>query len=164
MSRPVVIFLAMALASVALFAGAFLLASRVSSQQLSRPTDDLRWLQEEFHLGKTDLERVRKLHDGYLPVCQEYCDRIASENRSLRQLLEQGKGGTEEAADHLTEIARVRAQCQAAMLQHFEEVSSVMPPDQGQRYLAEMRRLTLGFHEHIEESMSGGLGNGHAHH
>jgi len=164
MSRPIVILLAVVLASAALFTGAFLLASRVSSQQLSRPTDDLLWLQEEFHLGKAEMERVRELHDGYLPVCQGFCDRIADEKRSLRQMVEQGQGGTEEAAVLLAEIAHLRAQCQTAMLQHLEEVSGVMPPEQGRRYLAEMRRLTLGSHEQIEESMSGSPGSGHAHH
>jgi hypothetical protein len=164
MSRPIVILLAVVLASVALFTGAFLLASRVSSEQLSRSPDDLRWLQEEFQLGKAEMERVRELHEGYLPVCQEFCDRIADEKRSLQLMVEQGQGGTVEATDRLNEIARTRARCQAAMLQHFEEVSEVMPPKQGQRYLAEMRRLTLGFHEQIEESMSGDSGDGHAHH
>ncbi len=40
------------------------------------------------------------------------------------------------------------------MLAHFYEVSQAMPPEQGRRYLAEMQRLTLGFHEQIENTMS----------
>ena len=164
MSRSVVILVAVVLASVALFTGAFLAASRVCSHQLSRPTDDLAWLQEEFRLGEAEMELVRKLHVGYLPVCQEFCDRIDAEKLTLHKLVKEGQGSSGEASESLKEIAALRAQCQAAMLQYFEEVSRVMPMEQGQRYLEEMRRLTLGFHEQIEESMSGGTGDGHAHH
>jgi hypothetical protein len=49
------------------------------------------------------------------------------------------------------------------MLQHFREVSQVMPPEQGRRYLAEMQRLTLGFHEQIERTMSPAATDPHGH-
>jgi hypothetical protein len=52
------------------------------------------------------------------------------------------------------ELCELRARCQLEMLRHFVEVSQAMPPDQGKRYLAEMQRITLGFHEQIEQSMS----------
>jgi hypothetical protein len=39
-----------------------------------------------------------------------------------------------------------------------------MPPEAGRRYLAEMQRLTLGFHEQTESSMSGAAGHEHHHH
>jgi hypothetical protein len=38
-----------------------------------------------------------------------------------------------------------------------------MPPAQGERYLAEMKRLTLGEHEQVEQSMSGTQGHEHHH-
>jgi len=82
----------------------------------------------------------------------------------LMELVEAGQGSTGAATACLEQIGTLRAQCQAAMLQHFEEVSRAMPPEQGPRYLEEMRRLTLGSHEQIEESMAGGKGDAHAHH
>lgn len=57
--------------------------------------------------------------------------------------------------------AALRAQCQAEMLQHFHEVSQVMPPEQGRRYLAEMQRLTLRFHDQIERAMPGNPPSAH---
>jgi len=54
----------------------------------------------------------------------------------------------------LGEVAALRARCQAGMLRHFQEVSQAMPPEQGRRYLAEMQRLTLGFHDQFEQGMS----------
>ena len=63
----------------------------------------------------------------------------------------------------LLELGELRVHCQAQMLQHFVEVSQAMPPEQGRRYLAEMQRLTLGFHEQIEQSMSAPAGHEHQH-
>jgi len=63
----------------------------------------------------------------------------------------------------LSEIAALRARCQAQMLQHFITVSQAMPPEQGRRYLAEMKRLTLGTNELMEQSMSGASGHEHHH-
>jgi len=63
----------------------------------------------------------------------------------------------------LIELGELRAQCQAQMLERFMEVSRAMPPEQGRRYLAEMKRLTLGFHDEIEQSMSESAGHEHHH-
>jgi hypothetical protein len=49
------------------------------------------------------------------------------------------------------------------MLQHFIAVSQVMPPEAGRRYLAEMKRLTLGANEPMEQSMSDDTGHEHHH-
>ena len=62
------------------------------------------------------------------------------------------------------ELGNLRAQCQAQMLEHFEEVSRAMPQEQGARYLAEMKRLTLGSHQQIENSMSGTAAQAHGNH
>ena len=42
--------------------------------------------------------------------------------------------------------------------------TAAAPPEQGRRYLAEMQRLTLGFHEQIEQSMSQSPAHEHGHH
>ena len=63
-------------------------------------------------------------------------------------------------------MGALRGQCQAQMLKHFEEVSQEMPAKQGKRYLTEMQRLTVGFHQDIERSMSEmpASGQGHGEH
>jgi hypothetical protein len=38
-----------------------------------------------------------------------------------------------------------------------------MPPDQGRRYLEEMRKQTLGSHQQLEDSMGDGSPAGHVH-
>ena len=154
MRRSLLIVLGGLLAGAAVFLGGYFLADRVCTLRAARATDDLEWLRMEFHLSGSEMARIRQLHEGYLPICQGYCDRIAAGKSELDQTLAAGTDVTAGAEQKLAEIAALRAQCQAAMLRHFAQVSHVMPPAEGRRYLAQMQRLTLGFHEQIENSMS----------
>ena len=164
MRRSLFILLALLLAGAAIVGSSYLLARRVCVHELAASGDDLAWLRREFHLGDAELERIRQLHEGYLPKCHENCARIAAKKRELQAELDKAQGMTPEARQKLTEVAGLRAQCQANMLAHFYEVSQAMPSEQGRRYLAEMQRLTLGFHEQIENTMSGEASSPPGHH
>ena len=109
------------------------------------------------------MARIRELHEGYLPKCGEICARIAAKKSELDALLAGKTNVTAEAQAKLNEIAALRAQCQSNMLQHFIAVSQAMPPEEGQRYLAEMKKLALDDHEQMEQSMSGDTGHEHQH-
>jgi Heavy-metal resistance len=151
-------------AGVAMFALSFVIAQRLCVQQLSRSTDNLEWLREEFRLSADELARVRALHEGYLPQCAVLCEQIAAKKRELESTLAGVTNITAAAEQQLAELGVLRAHCQTQMLRHFVEVSQAMPPEQGRRYLAEMQRVTLGFHEQIEQSMPGAAGHDHGHH
>jgi hypothetical protein len=144
--------------------GVYQTAEHLCATRMARPTDDLGWLRLEFKLDTATMARIRQLHSGYLPICRGYCEQIAAKKRELEASLAGAPGVSAAAEKQLAEIGSLRAQCQAAMLRHFEEVSREMPPAQGQRYLAEMRRLTLGSHEQIEASMAPSGAAGHDHH
>jgi hypothetical protein len=155
----------------ALFGGSYLMSRRVCENCMSKSVSDLDWLQKEFHLSDAEMARIQKLHEGYLPKCAEMCAKIAAKKSELETALvpnmHVGVNSTTNvnpvAQQKLAELAVLRAQCQAQMLQHFTEVSQTMPPEQGRRYLAEMQRLTLGFHEQTEQSMSESAGHEHHH-
>lgn len=163
MHRPFLILVIMLLAGAAAFFGGRRLVAYWCAQHMARPTDDLDWLRLEFRLNDAELAGVRQLHDGYLPKCREFCERIDARKRELQALLVSPTTATAAVEQKLLEVGMVRAQCQAAMLQHFREVSQIMPPEQGRRYLAEMQRLTLGFHEQIERTMSPVATDPHGH-
>jgi hypothetical protein len=91
------------------------------------------------------------------------CAKIAAKKSELETVLNGTTNVNPVAQQKLAELAALRAQCQAQMLQHFIEVSQTMPPEPGRRYLAEMQRLTLGFHEQTEQSMSESAGHEHHH-
>ena len=164
MKRSHLIVLLALVASAAVFLVSYSVAQRFCARHLARTADDLDWLRQDFRLSDAEMARVRKLHEGYLPKCAEMCARIASKKRDLEAALAGATNVPPEAAQKLKELALLRAQCQTQMLRHFIEVSREMPPEQGQRYLAEMQRLTLGFHEQIEQSMADHSAHAHGQH
>jgi len=147
----------------AVFGASFLLGQRVCCRATSSRTDDLDWLRQEFRVSDAELANIRALHEGYLPRCVEMCLQIADKKRELEQALSGATNLNATAETKLTELHALRARCQGQMLQHFLEVSQAMPAEQGRRYLAEMQRLTLGFHEQIEQSMSDQGSHAHGH-
>jgi hypothetical protein len=172
MNRSLVILLGALALCAALLGGSYAVSRRVCQSCMSKSVSDLDWLQQEFHLSDAELARIQKLHEGYLPKCAEMCAKIAAKKSELETALgpdtHVGVNSTTNvnpaARQKLAELAALRAQCQAQMLQHFTEVSQTMPPEQGRRYLAEMQRLTLGLHEQTESSMSGTAGHEHHQH
>lgn len=160
---PVIVLLAL-VAGIAVFAASYVLAQRLCVKQASSATDELGWLQQEFQLGDTEMAHIRELHEGYLPKCAEMCQQIAAKKRELEASLSGNSNMLVVTKTKLSELGALRAECQAEMLQHFVEVSQAMPPEQGRRYLVEMQRLTLGFHEQIEQSMSEPKGHAHGQH
>ena len=163
MNRSLVILLgALALGAV-IFAGSYFTARHATVMCCAKPADDLDWLRTEFSLSDGEMGRIRELHEGYLPKCAAMCAKIAAKKSELDSVLGNGTNLTAEAQTKLKEIGELRAQCQGQMLQHFITVSQAMPPEQGRRYLAEMKQLTLGTNEQMEQSMSGDTGHEHHH-
>ena len=163
MNRSLVILLGALALGVAIFAGSYFVAQRTMVMCCVTTADDLSWLRAEFSLSDAEMTRIRDLHEGYLPKCAEMCAKIAAKKAELEPILGNGTNITAEVQTKLNELAALRAQCQAQMLQHFATVSQAMPPEQGRRYLAEMQKLTLGTHEQMEQSMSGDTGHEHHH-
>jgi hypothetical protein len=143
----------------AVFAGSFYVTRQVCVMRMENPADDLTWLRQEFRLNDAEMAHIRELHQGYMPKCAVMCARIAAKKQELEDTLLGATNVSPAAEQKLAELAALRAQCQAQMLQHFAEVSQAMPAEQGRRYLAEMQRLTLGSHEQIEQSMSDHAGH-----
>jgi hypothetical protein len=164
MNRALFKSLVLILASLALCFGAYRVAGRICAAHMSRTADELDWLRMEFRLSEAELSRIRQLHQGYLPQCQRFCESIAFQKEELRKALAASADLSPTAEAKLREIGALRAECQAAMLRHFVEVSREMPTEQGKRYLAEMQRLTLGSHEEIERQMSSPSSTAHEHH
>ncbi|MGA3283657.1 MAG: hypothetical protein ABSD57_04265 [Verrucomicrobiota bacterium] len=161
MSRSLVIVLGALALGAAVFAGSFFAGQRACVASMTRSADDLSWLRDEFHLSDAEMARIRQLHEGYLPQCAKMCALIATKKSELQAALADGTNITADAQKKLIELGEIRGQCQAQMLRHFIAVSQAMPPEQGRRYLVEMQRLTLGFHEEIEQSMTPAAGHEH---
>jgi hypothetical protein len=104
-------------------------------QMLASAQPELAWFQREFNLSPEEFDKISKLHAGYMPHCKEMCQRIDQHNERVRNMLTENRQMTPELQQALDEGARLRAECQNAMLAHFLEVSRTMKPEQGRRYL-----------------------------
>lgn len=164
MNRSLVILLGVLALGTAIFCGSYFASQRACEITMSQSADDLSWLRDEFHLSAAEMSRIRELHEGYRPQCMTMCKLVAEKKQELEAALNNGTNVTAEARQKLSELAALRAQCQAQMLQHFIDVSKAMPPEEGRRYLAEMKKITLGFHEEIEQSMSDSMDHEHGTH
>lgn len=164
MKRSLLILVIAVLAASALFASSYFMGRRVCEMCTVRSTDNLDWLRQEFHLSDADMAHMRELHNGYMPKCAEMCMKIAAKKQELDEALAGSTNVSESAKQKLTELAVLRSQCQAQMLEHFIQVSQAMPPEQGRRYLSEMERLTIGAHEETEQMMSDHAGHMHGEH
>ena len=107
------------------------------------PEGGLLWLKSEYHLSEVEYERIRVMHEGYLPGCQERCLEIARVHRELAALIQRNKAVTPEVKAKLEESARLRARCGELMLAHFYEVAAAMPTGAASRYLEWVTRATL---------------------
>ncbi len=161
MKRSLLILIFALLAGAGLFATSYLMSRRVCEACGTGDTDNLDWLRQEFHLSDAEMDRMHQLHDGYMPKCGEMCAKIAAKKEELNAALAGSTNLSAVAKQKLTELAVLRSECQAQMLQHFIEVSQAMPPEQGRRYLAEMEQLTVGAHEQTEQTMSDHHGHVH---
>lgn len=164
MKRPLLMLVIALLAGGALFGSSYFMGRRVCEACTARSTDDLDWLRQEFHLSDAEMARVRDLHNGYMPKCADMCGKIAAKKEELNNALAGATNISSVAKQKLTELAVLRSQCQAQMLEHFIEVSQAMPAEEGRRYLSEMERLTIGSHEQTEQTMSAHAGHAHGEH
>lgn len=155
MRRPLLVLLAAVAIATALFTACYFTAARLRAAAPDAPADELDWLRTEFRLNAAELARIRAVHNGYQPQCAAMCVRIGEKNRELDALLAASTNVTPAVEQKLAEVAALRAECQAQMLRHFHQVSALLPPEQGRRYLAEMRRHTLGLGELAAMPMPG---------
>ena len=107
------------------------------------PEGGLLWLKSEYHLSESDYERIRVLHDAYLPGCQERCGEIVRVREDLFSLIQQNKTIIPAIKSKLDESARLRSRCHELMLAHFYEVAAAMPPGAARRYIEWVTRETL---------------------
>lgn len=99
---------------------------------------DLEWLRGEFGLDEVQFAAIRQLHLDYAVVCSVHCANILSAQTRLGELQASGAAAAEiaTAARALGDLETV---CNDATREHLQQVASLMPAAQGERFL----RMTL---------------------
>jgi hypothetical protein len=143
MKRPGFILLAGIVLAVAAYFGFYFGLTARSRSLADSQEPELQWLKNEFHIADRDFARISEMHDSYRGGCAQRCRLIDERNQELKRLLAHSTSVTPEIEKALAETARLHAECQLKMLQHFYEVSRTMPPEQGERYLTWVTERTI---------------------
>ena len=117
------------------------------------PADELQWLRQEFSLTDAQFAEVERMDKDYRPICDAHCRDYMAAYTSLSGLLKQGNKWTPETGQAMETLYRVEMECHRDMLKHAYDVSAVMSPEQGQRYLAMIKaRLALAEPETLRQT------------
>jgi len=137
----IMIGLAMAVcaASFTLF---YVINDRPAVRRAAEEGNAMAWLRAEFRLSDTEFAAIRKLHEDYGAVCGRHCQAIMDARA---------------ASASPAEIARLEQICVDAMTAHFREVATLMPPAEGDRYLAIVIPRIQGY----DHTQSPTIGGGH---
>jgi hypothetical protein len=154
MNRSLIIVLGALALGAALFGSSYVVSQRLCQVCIAQPAGGLDWLRKEYHLNDAEMVRIQKLHADYLSQCAEMCQMVAAKKQELSAALNNTTNVSPVAEQKLSELAACRVQCQSQMLRYFVQVSQVMPPAEGRRYLADMQNFTLGLQGGNEQSMS----------
>jgi len=105
----------------AAFGTGFVLGGDRALREAGRDGDALAWLRVEFRLSDREFTAIRRLHEDFSVECGRHCAAIidARERRAPS-----------------AEVAELERFCVEAMKTHFRRVAALMPPAQGERYLA----------------------------
>jgi hypothetical protein len=90
-------------------------------RRAAREHDAMAWLQAEFHLDDAQFSAIQALHDNYGRECAQHCAAIIAARQRNAPAAER---------------AALEQICVDAMTAHFRRVAALMPPDEGDRYLA----------------------------
>ncbi|HUG12640.1 MAG TPA: hypothetical protein VMM36_16610 [Opitutaceae bacterium] len=110
-----------ALACASSFLVFYKIADRPDVRRAATEGNSMEWLRAEFRLGDSQFEAIKKAHRDFSVVCAGHC----------RDIMEARSTAGAEA-----EVARLEAVCVEAMVAHFRAVAAMMPPGEGDRYLA----------------------------
>ncbi len=96
----------------------------------AREGDAMAWLRVEFRLDEAQFSAIKRRHDDYSVACGEHCAAIVA---------------ARERKAPAAEVAALEKICVDAMTGHFRQVAALMPPGQGDRYLAMVLPRIAGY-------------------
>ncbi len=121
----------------------FWTATAPTAAMLFNPDGEMEWLKREYHLTDAQFARIRQLHREYAPKCELMCEKIASANGRLGQLIKANRTLTPEMDTALNECMVVQSECRRALFGHVYAVSTEMSPENGARYVEMMKERIL---------------------
>lgn len=116
-------------------AGAYAFHFRQQTADL-RQTDPQLWLKREYALTDAQFDAIRRLEATYRPICNRHCSDYMAAHDRLRALVAGSNSWAPGMGEAVADVYRTQMECRRDMLRHAYDVSAIMAPEQGRRYLA----------------------------
>lgn len=100
-----------------------------------RQTDPQQWLRRQYALSDAQFAEVQRLESSYRPVCNRHCSDYMAAHDRLQALVASNSSWAPAMAQAMADVYRAEMECRRDMLRHAYDVSRVMAPEQGRRYL-----------------------------
>jgi hypothetical protein len=101
-----------------------------------RDTDPQQWLRREYSLSDAQFAAIQRLERTYRPVCDRHCADYMTAHTRLQDLITRNPAWTPEIGDAMADTYRIQMECRRDMLRHAYDVSAIMAPEEGRRYMA----------------------------
>jgi hypothetical protein len=99
------------------------------------------WLKREYQLDDATFERVTDAHRRYFRECEKRCHELEDvNNHFLSEVRSPTKPQSDLDAVQLLQES-ICHDCRLAMIEHVHEVASLMPPEKGRRFIADVRNV-----------------------
>ncbi|TDU71242.1 hypothetical protein EI77_02364 [Prosthecobacter fusiformis] len=127
----------MALAVIILAYSAHELVIHLRPKPPSPQEIGLEWLRQEYKIPDEAYGKIARLHQDYFLRCDEMC---ATMKRAHRPLIQRSRNPTsrEQKSAALSREKAVCENCLDNMVQHLRTVAALMPPAEGERFLADI--------------------------
>lgn len=134
--------------ALALIAGAFA-RHRYCDCELGHAAacgDSCRWFRYEYGLDEKTCGEIARRHDAFRGECERHCAAVREAGKALDAL----PAGSPERIGAKQKYDDAVAACVAAREAHFRKIAAMMPPEQGEKYLAYVLPLVEGHdHSHV---------------
>jgi hypothetical protein len=99
------------------------------------------WLKREYQLDDATFEKVTAAHSSYFRECEQRCHELEDVNRHfLSQLRETGPKTSDLDAVQVLQESICHG-CRIAMIDHVHQVSALMPPESGRRFISDVQSV-----------------------
>jgi hypothetical protein len=130
------LFLLIILAGV-LAATGFQVTRHLQHDMPTRESIGLEWLRREYQVSDEAHEKIIQLHQEYFSRCDAMCAEMIEAHRpsSLRR---RSKPSTSSPEARIQREKAICERCLNNMIGHLREVSALMTPEQGRRFLSDI--------------------------
>ncbi len=145
MKKVFLIFLVIFGVSVSAYQCYFRMATANHSAAIRSHESGLFWLKKEFRLSESEMRAIEEVHQEFLPHCEKLCQLLITTRQRLVMLSQVPGATAAELVELNRELARIEQECFEMTLLNIDRISTLMPPEQGQRYQGLMRNRLVEY-------------------